>query len=284
MKAFILILIVSSLTLTMSAQTRAFELFKKAVKEEKGGLNGNKEHLSTVFNEERTRLGADFESELWKYLGNDVEKLYWAGYFLQSKSYLHGSAPLSRLAFDVWQKALEIETDKTNQDTLERRFTLLIITSVLAQKLGNTKQALQDKNEAIKIRGSDTKKYLNFPVMSAEDRCIYQNIDAEPERCKENTQNKETYGKIDFNAVIDGAAIELPKPIYPDELKKKKMRGTVEVEILISEEGNVISAKAVSGPQELFAYAVEAAKRSRFVPTIISGKAERVSGVISFNF
>ncbi len=67
------------------AQNKSFEVFDKAVKEQKGGFSGNKEYLSKIFNDERNRLGDNFETELWKYIGDDIEKHYWLGLSLFEK-------------------------------------------------------------------------------------------------------------------------------------------------------------------------------------------------------
>jgi len=78
--------------------------------------------------------------------------------------------------------------------------------------------------------------------------------------------------------------IEVPKPIYPADAKKDKIEGTVSVEIVIGEDGGVISAKAVSGPDRLRDAAVDAAYKARFKQTKVKGKPAKVSGTLSYNF
>jgi len=53
---------------------------------------------------------------------------------------------------------------------------------------------------------------------------------------------------------------------------------------MVDEEGKVISATAVSGHPLLHASAVRAARQARFTPTLLSGKAVKVSGTINYNF
>jgi len=60
--------------------------------------------------------------------------------------------------------------------------------------------------------------------------------------------------------------------------------GTVVVEVVIDEEGRVISAVAVKGPSALTDVSVKAALRSKFKPTLVEGKAIKVSGVIVYTF
>ena len=60
--------------------------------------------------------------------------------------------------------------------------------------------------------------------------------------------------------------------------------GTVVVQVLIDESGNVIQATAVSGHPLLRAAAVEAARAATFAPTRLEGKPVRVAGVVTYNF
>jgi protein TonB len=56
------------------------------------------------------------------------------------------------------------------------------------------------------------------------------------------------------------------------------------VEITIDEEGNVVSARSVSGHPLLQSAAVTAARQARFTPTKVSGQAVKVNGVLVYNF
>lgn len=80
--------------------------------------------------------------------------------------------------------------------------------------------------------------------------------------------------------MLNGKAIYLPQP----EVTSGEATGVVLVQILIDEQGTVIEAKAVSGPQHLQAAAVNAAKLARFTPTTLMGEAVKVAGTLSYNF
>jgi TonB family protein len=84
--------------------------------------------------------------------------------------------------------------------------------------------------------------------------------------------------------VLNGNAIVLPPPVYPDSARRMRIEGTVEVEVVIDENGKVLSAKAVSGPVSLRDNAVQAALRARFTPSKLSGLPVKVSGKIVYNF
>jgi protein TonB len=84
--------------------------------------------------------------------------------------------------------------------------------------------------------------------------------------------------------VLNGKATSLPKPAYPAAAKAVRAGGAVSVQVLISENGSVISASAVSGHPLLRAAAEGAARGARFSPTLLSGQPVKVSGVITYNF
>ena len=84
--------------------------------------------------------------------------------------------------------------------------------------------------------------------------------------------------------VLNGKATSLPKPAYPPAAKAVRAAGAVSVQVLIDESGRVVSASAVSGHPLLRAAAEGAARGARFSPTLLSGQAVKVSGVITYNF
>jgi protein TonB len=84
--------------------------------------------------------------------------------------------------------------------------------------------------------------------------------------------------------VLNGKAISLPKPPYPQIARTARASGTVTVQVMIDENGSVVSASAVSGHPLLRAAAVQAARQARFTPTKLSGQPVKVSGVINYNF
>ena len=84
--------------------------------------------------------------------------------------------------------------------------------------------------------------------------------------------------------VINGKAISLPKPAYPPAARAVRASGAVNVSVVISKTGKVMSARARSGHPLLRRAAVSAARRARFKPTLLSGQPVEVSGVIVYNF
>jgi TonB family protein len=84
--------------------------------------------------------------------------------------------------------------------------------------------------------------------------------------------------------VVNGSAIELPKPAYTAIAKAAHAFGTVTVQVLIDESGKVVSARALSGHPLLQEESVRAAYHARFSPTLLSNQPVKVSGMITYNF
>ena len=90
--------------------------------------------------------------------------------------------------------------------------------------------------------------------------------------------------KIVSGGVVNSKATNLVKPTYPQAARAVRASGAVNVQVTISETGSVISASAVSGHPLLRQAAEQAARSSKFSPTLLSGQAVKVTGVIVYNF
>jgi len=84
--------------------------------------------------------------------------------------------------------------------------------------------------------------------------------------------------------VLNGTAVSLPSPTYPETARRMRTAGVVSVEVVVDETGKVISAVASSGPTALREVAVQAALKARFSPTKLSGQPVKVSGLINYKF
>lgn len=83
---------------------------------------------------------------------------------------------------------------------------------------------------------------------------------------------------------LNGRALALPQPSYPDPAKRARLSGVVTVEVVVDETGKVISAQATGGPAMLREAAVVAALKAKFSPTLLSGQPVKVTGVINYKF
>ena len=93
-----------------------------------------------------------------------------------------------------------------------------------------------------------------------------------------------TVPKTLSGGILNGKATDLPLPEYPAAARAVQASGAVSIQVLIDEEGNVISASAVSGHPLLRAAAESAARGAKFSRTLLSGQPVKVSGVIVYNF
>jgi TonB family protein len=84
--------------------------------------------------------------------------------------------------------------------------------------------------------------------------------------------------------LINSRALVLPKPPYPPLAKQIRLQGTVVIQVLIDENGKVLSARPVSGHPMLIPEAQRAAMQAKFSPTTLNGVGVKVSGMISYNF
>ncbi len=84
--------------------------------------------------------------------------------------------------------------------------------------------------------------------------------------------------------VLNGTAITLPSPVYPDTARRLRIAGVVSVDVVVDETGKVISAVASAGPALLRDVAVQAALKARFSPTKLSGQPVKVAGSINYKF
>jgi TonB family protein len=81
-----------------------------------------------------------------------------------------------------------------------------------------------------------------------------------------------------------GDALVKVQPDYPPIAKQVNASGEVRVEVIIGENGRVISAKAVSGHPVLRAAAEDAARKWVFKPTEVGGKPVQVQSALTFVF
>ena len=84
--------------------------------------------------------------------------------------------------------------------------------------------------------------------------------------------------------VLNGKATRLVTPAYPAAARAMGIKDTVQVQVLIDEQGNVVSATAASGHPLLRAVAVQAARQSKFSTTYLSNQPIKVTGVIIYKF
>lgn len=83
---------------------------------------------------------------------------------------------------------------------------------------------------------------------------------------------------------LQGAAVKRQQPEYPAVAKAAGAQGPVQVQVSIDENGNVVTAEAITGHPLLRQAAIDAAKQWQFKPTELSGKPVKIVGTVTFNF
>jgi TonB family protein len=86
------------------------------------------------------------------------------------------------------------------------------------------------------------------------------------------------------SGVLEAKAIKKVQPLYPPEAKAASVSGEVKIHVLISEEGNVMEAEAVEGPDLLREAALAAARAWVFKPIELAGQPVKVEGRLIFKF
>lgn len=133
-------------------------------------------------------------------------------------------------------------------------------------------------NAADKLNGSSSVELATARTNSSVETPVI-NVDSEPPPPAPKPILKPVSG-----GVLNGTAISLPSPTYPEPARRLRVGGLVTVEVVVDETGKVIAAVATSGPSMLRDVAVQAALRARFSPTKLSGQPVKVSGLINYKF
>ena len=84
--------------------------------------------------------------------------------------------------------------------------------------------------------------------------------------------------------VVTGGAVKRVDPVYPPAAREARLTGVVAVEVTVSEQGNVTSARALSGPTLLQNAAVLAARAWKFKASTLGGVPVTTTTTIIFNF
>jgi TonB family protein len=121
---------------------------------------------------------------------------------------------------------------------------------------------------------------LKTPAFTATQQMTLVNLDSEPPP----SPGPKPILKPISGGVLNGTAIYLPPPIYPEAAKRMRTSGVVTVDVVLDETGKVVAAHASSGPPILREPAIQAALKAKFSPTKLSGQPVKVSGVINYKF
>jgi TonB family protein len=95
-----------------------------------------------------------------------------------------------------------------------------------------------------------------------------------------NLEGADTVRRISTSALLTNATDRV-YPNYPDKARRAGVQGPVQIEVVVDEHGDVISAKAAGGDPVLHEAALEAAQQWKFQPFLVRGKPSKVSGILT---
>ena len=125
--------------------------------------------------------------------------------------------------------------------------------------------------------------FLSGAPVQVKGKIVYNFVAGSASAISTITKSEPVPGTIN-GGVLNGKASSLPLPEYPAAAKAVSAGGAVSIQVVIDEDGNVTSAKAVSGHPLLRAAAETAAMGAKFAPTRLAGNPVKVSGVLTYNF
>src|SRR5262245_49238271 len=99
------------------------------------------------------------------------------------------------------------------------------------------------------------------------------------------TRKKATSRTLVANGgLLQARAVKTVSPVYSPEAKAAGVSGVVKMRILVSEEGNVIDAEVLEGPDLLRESALAAARQWVFMRTELGGAPVKVEGILTLKF
>ena len=84
--------------------------------------------------------------------------------------------------------------------------------------------------------------------------------------------------------VMDGLIVQRVDPVYPPEALRNHIQGIVLLQATIGKDGRVRTAKAVSGPPELFEASISAVEQWQYRPYRLNGEPVEVDTTIKIQF
>jgi len=98
--------------------------------------------------------------------------------------------------------------------------------------------------------------------------------------CKAMGNEKYPAGMVILNPNV--VAIEIPT--YPQKAMENRIEGRVEVQVLVNQNGEVVTATPILGFEHLWAASVKAAVTARFDPKTLATEPSKVAGILMFKF
>lgn len=175
-----------------------------------------------------------------------------------------------------------LTTDGRLSLTLTRNFN--DVTGNTTIKTNDTWELLDEGNTLKVTRYMETPRGATNAEMYFTKKSLEATVKPNGEYQGQVMKNGEPLPKQISGGVLNGKALKLPRPAYPAAARAVRASGAVSVQVTVDEQGNIISASAISGHLLLRQAAEEAARDAKFSTTMIQGVPVRITGVIVYNF
>jgi tetratricopeptide (TPR) repeat protein len=187
-------------------------------------------------------------------------------------------------------KAIELSEIKSGKENKELFSPTLDLANAYS-KNNNFEKAdeyyLKSAKLALKYFGQGSLEFLKIDFLRSSNCERNKELDADYNKARKELFPKKVdsipVGPI-YAGVIKGKATDLARPVYPAEARERRLEGKVSVRVLIDEQGNVIYAKADCGQGILGDISEDAALKSKFSRTTLSGNPVKIIGILTYNF
>ncbi len=156
------------------------------------------------------------------------------------------------------------------------------------EKMGDNLKAIEDYQKAVELDENNEPASENLKKLktaeAAKAKTPPQQTEPKPAETVSAIQTNDTPTVFNYGRIDASNAERMVTPIYPPIARNMNAEGQVVVEVEIDEEGNVTSAKAVSGHALLRNAAEDAARKSKLKPAMINNKAVKATGQIIYSF
>ncbi|MEO6587763.1 MAG: TonB family protein [Pyrinomonadaceae bacterium] len=154
------------------------------------------------------------------------------------------------------------------------------------EKTGDALKAADDYQKAVELDESNEPAKENLKKIRDAEMAKKQPLPPAPKQPEPSpiVQTNDTLPVLNYGRIDPSTAVKMVMPSYTAFARNMNAEGQVVVDVEIDEEGNVTSAKAVSGHSLLRNAAEDAARRSKFKPAMTDGKALKATGQIIYNF
>lgn len=150
-------------------------------------------------------------------------------------------------------------------------------------KMGDARKALDDFKKVVEL--DSTNETAKAEVMRIEDQFAREAAAKEAEARAAAAKLVPVVPEyLNLGNLSASNAVRMVTPTYSPMARQSRIIGKVSVDVEIDVDGEVVSAKATSGPAMLRQSAEDAARRSKFKPALFNEKPLKAKGVIVYNF